>query len=117
MRNMTRQLVYASAVLISAAAAQAEGMATTPEGMTLYTFDNDTAGISTCYDDCAVKWPPYLAVEGATMTDAGWTMVDRTDGTKQWAYDGKPTYLYVDDKAVGDMLGDGIGGVWHEIAE
>ena len=117
MMTLTKRLSLTAAFLLSAAAAHAEGMATTAEGMTLYTFDNDTAGVSTCYDDCAVKWPPYLATEGETMTDAGWTMVDRTDGTKQWAYDGKPTYLFVDDVAAGDVLGDGVGDVWHIIAE
>ena len=86
------------------------------KGMTLYTFDADTAGTSTCYDDCAAKWPPYLGKEGDTMkTD--WTLVDRTDGTKQWAYDGKPLYFFAGDKAAGDMMGDGMGGKWHIIKE
>ena len=39
----------------------------------------------------------------------------RTDGTHQWAYDGKPLYLYDDDDAPGDMEGDGAGGVWHVV--
>ena len=47
----------------------------------------------------------------------GWTLVARTDGTMQWAYDGKPTYFYVGDAAAGDITGDGVGGVWHMIAE
>ena len=116
MMTSTKRLSLTAAFLFTAAAANAGTMATSAEGMTLYTFDNDTAGVSTCYDTCAAKWPPYVATEGATMTE-GWTMVDRTDGTKQWAYDGKPTYLYVDDAAAGDMMGDGVGGVWHIIAE
>ena len=117
MYTFTKRLTLAAAFAMSAVAAHATGELTTAAGMTLYTFDNDTAGVSTCYADCAVKWPPNLAVAGETMADEGWTMVDRTDGTKQWAYDGKPTYLYVDDVASGDMMGDGVGGVWHVIAE
>jgi len=100
----------------SVMAGHAAGMLMDMNGMTLYTYDNDTAGVSTCYDACAAKWPPYLVSEGETMGE-GWTQVDRTDGAKQWAYDGKPVYLYVDDKAAGDMMGDGAGGVWHIIAQ
>lgn len=40
-------------------------------GMTLYTFDADTGGTPTCYDDCATKWPPYLAKEGDAMKEDG----------------------------------------------
>ncbi|TIU59550.1 MAG: hypothetical protein E5W25_32730, partial [Mesorhizobium sp.] len=42
-----------------------------------------------------------------------WTIVDRTDGTKMWAYDGKPVYTFVKDKKAGDVSGDGVAGVWH----
>ena len=42
-----------------------------------------------------------------------WTIVDRTDGAKMWAYEGKPLYLYIDDKQSGDVTGEGKGGVWH----
>jgi|SRR5215207_667118 predicted lipoprotein with Yx(FWY)xxD motif len=85
---------------------------TDAKGMTLYTFDKDEAGKSNCYDDCAVKWPPFPAAADA-MAEGEWTIVERTDGTKQWAYEGKPLYLYVDDKKAGDMAGEGMGGVWH----
>ena len=29
------------------------------------------------------------------------------------AYDGHPLYTFVEDKAPGDIKGDGKGGVWH----
>src|SRR5579871_4774679 len=29
------------------------------QGMTLYTFDKDTQGVSNCYNGCAKAWPPY----------------------------------------------------------
>jgi predicted lipoprotein with Yx(FWY)xxD motif len=86
---------------------------TDANGMTLYTYDKDTAGVSACYDQCAVNWPPYL-VEGDAMAEGEWTIVERTDGSKQWAYDGKPLYLWVNDKAPGDVTGEGKGdGTWH----
>lgn len=89
---------------------------TDADGMTLYTFDNDSGGMSACYDDCAVNWPPLIAAEGA-KADGDYTLVERKDGSMQWAYDGKPLYLWKDDKAPGDMTGDGKGGVWHVAVE
>lgn len=46
-----------------------------------------------------------------------WTLVKRADGTMQWAYDGKPLYFFANDKSKGDMMGDGVDGVWHIIKE
>jgi len=85
---------------------------TDTKGMTLYTFDKDEAGKSNCYDDCATKWPPFAAAADAAA-DGEWTIVERTDGTKMWAYEGKPLYTFFKDKAAGDVTGDGAGGVWH----
>lgn len=85
---------------------------TTVKGMTLYTFDKDKAGASNCYDSCATTWPA-LKADAKAKADGSWTVVDRTDGTKMWAYDGKPLYTYAKDKKAGDMNGEGIGGVWH----
>ena len=85
---------------------------TDEKGMTLYTFDKDEAGKSNCYDQCATNWPPYLAAEG-DQPEAEWTIIDRADGTKQWAYEGKPVYLWVKDTTPGDVTGDMVGEVWH----
>jgi predicted lipoprotein with Yx(FWY)xxD motif len=103
-------------VLLLAGAADAAGMLTAKNGMTLYVFDNDTGGTSSCYDDCAKRWPPYVGKEGAKM-EKGWTLIKRKDGTMQWAYEGKPLYFYADDKKRGDKSGDGKGGVWHIVTE
>lgn len=81
---------------------------TDANGMTLYTFDKDTTGKSSCDGDCAVKWPPFEAAAGATA-EGDWTVVERTDGSMMWAYEGKPLYTYEGDK----KAGDGMGGVWH----
>ncbi|WP_237152528.1 COG4315 family predicted lipoprotein [Oryzibacter oryziterrae] len=85
-------------------------------GMTLYTFDADKDGQSTCYDTCATNWPPYVG-KADEKAAKGWTLVPRTDGAQQWAYDGKPTYTYMADKAAGDAKGDGVEGKWHVIAK
>ena len=80
-------------------------------GMTLYTFKKDEAGTSNCYDDCGVKWPPYLA-EAAAKADGDYTLIERKDGAKQWALKGMPLYFWVKDGKKGDATGDGVGGVW-----
>lgn len=85
---------------------------TDAKGMTLYTFDKDAAGKSTCYDNCAKNWPPFMAKADA-KAEGGWSIVTRTDGSKMWAYDGKPLYTFIKDKKKGDVAGDGVGGVWH----
>jgi predicted lipoprotein with Yx(FWY)xxD motif len=82
------------------------------KGMTLYIFDKDEPNKSNCYDQCAVNWPPLLVKEGETA-EGDWTIVERTDGTRMWAYKGKPLYLWIKDTRPGDITGDGVGGVWH----
>lgn len=86
---------------------------TAPNGMTLYTFDNDAANVSNCYDSCAASWPPYTAPNGAASPGDGFSIVERRDGTRQWAKNGAPLYFWVGDSAPGDTTGDGVGGVWH----
>ncbi|MBE7183997.1 MAG: hypothetical protein INR68_06285 [Methylobacterium mesophilicum] len=85
---------------------------TDAKGMTLYTFDKDKKGMSACYDDCAKKWPPLAAAEGAKEMGE-FTLVKRKDGTMQWAHEGMPLYGWQNDKKPGDVTGDGVGGVWQ----
>jgi predicted lipoprotein with Yx(FWY)xxD motif len=40
-------------------------------------------------------------------------VIVRDDGSRQWAYKGKPLYLWVKDHKPGDTTGDGFRGVWH----
>lgn len=87
---------------------------TTPDGMTVYTFDEDTRGASSCYGECAQEWPPVTAPSSA-QPFGQMSIIERTDGTRQWAYNGMPLYLYHDDTAPGDTEGDGEGGVWHVV--
>lgn len=81
-------------------------------GMTLYTFRNDRPGESTCYDTCAVNWPPLLAVAGEEEAEGGYSVITRTDGLKQWTRDGMPLYYWARDTKEGDTTGDGVNGVW-----
>ncbi|ALO47405.1 hypothetical protein [Pseudohongiella spirulinae] len=81
------------------------------------------AGLVLPYADqsvsCTAVWPPVLASEDARAIGK-WTLVDRADGSRQWAYDGFPLYTSMLDKRPGDVLGGtkissgGDGGVVRE---
>lgn len=90
------------------------GYVTDTKGMTLYTFDKDTASQSTCYDKCAQTWPPYV-VSGTVPTTlpAHIGTTKRTDGSVEYTWNTMPLYYYIGDKKSGDTTGDGVGGVWH----
>jgi predicted lipoprotein with Yx(FWY)xxD motif len=84
---------------------------TDDKGMTLYTLKSDKKEMSSCYDDCAKAWPPFMA-DGKAEASGAYSVVDRKDGMKQWAKDGMPLYFFVKDKKAGDVAGDGVKGVW-----
>lgn len=102
---------YASGAVKEVKTAKGEVLANA-KGMTLYTFDKDKGGVSACYDECAKKWPPLTAAEGA-KEKGEFSLVKRTDGTMQWTHEGMPLYLWQNDKKPGETTGDGVGGVWH----
>jgi predicted lipoprotein with Yx(FWY)xxD motif len=89
------------------------------KGLTLYWFAPDTAARSACYGSCAAYWPP---VKGPATAGPGVTgklsVLTRSDGSVQAAYDGHPLYTYVGDSAPGQANGNGLnlnGGLWHEV--
>jgi predicted lipoprotein with Yx(FWY)xxD motif len=83
-------------------------------GMTLYSFDRDegTPGESSCIDDCALAWPPFLAAAGASPVGE-WTLITRADLSLQWAFRGRPLYRYSRDDVSGAAFGDGTDGQWR----
>jgi predicted lipoprotein with Yx(FWY)xxD motif len=82
------------------------------KGMSLYTFKKDTAGVSNCYDDCAANWPPVIASNGAESNGA-LSLIKRKDGSMQWAFNQMPLYTFANDKAAGDINGQGVFEVWY----
>ncbi len=88
-------------------------------GMTLYVFDPDEQGPSTCYDECADAWPPLVtddAPDAGDGVDAGLLgTVERDDGSTQVTYDGWPLYFWASDAAPGDATGQGVQDVWWVI--
>ena len=92
-------------------------------GRTLYLFEADTTTASTCYDGCAVAWPPLLttgapaAGTGAIASELGTTT--RKDGTVEVTYNGHPLYYYVGDAKAGDTTGQALnqfGAPWYVLA-
>jgi len=123
---MSRKLVLVAAALALAACAQtasltgaapvkaSEGVWVNADGMTLYTFDKDAAGSgkSACNGPCAANWPPLPVAADATAS-GDWSIVTRDDGSKQWAYKGKPLYRWIKDQKPGDRTGDGFNNAWR----
>ena len=120
-----RDLIFAAAMSFAFAAAAFAApptkQATTPKGavltdakgMTLYTFDKDSEGKSACNGPCANNWP-VLKAEASDKADGGYSIITRDDGSRQWAYKGKPLYTFAKDQKPGDITGDGfLNGAWH----
>jgi predicted lipoprotein with Yx(FWY)xxD motif len=109
------------AVISSASAAPPAKTATTTKGptltdargMSLYTFDKDSDGKSACNGPCAANWPALKPDAGDSAGD-NYAVIARDDGSRQWAYKGKPLYTFAKDQKAGDISGDGfLNGAWH----
>ena len=114
--TLSAALLGGCASMGAAPAKVADGVLVGANGMTLYTFDKDTAGSgkSVCNGPCATNWPPLMATE-ADKADGDYAVVTRDDGKKQWALKGKPLYFWAKDAKPGDKTGDGVLGVWHTV--
>jgi predicted lipoprotein with Yx(FWY)xxD motif len=89
-------------------------------GKPLYTYDADgKTGKSTCVDECAKEFTPYLAPAGA-VASGDWSLVDRGGGQKQWAYQGQPLYRYSGEDPAGQPVSGGLSTTgaedpaWHD---
>lgn len=77
------------------------------QGFTLYTFDSDPLGSTTCFGGCLTAWPAlYAAADAKASGDFSIIVRDQNTGVKQWAYKGKPLYFYIGDGAAGDVNGE-----------
>jgi predicted lipoprotein with Yx(FWY)xxD motif len=96
---------------------KANGMLVDSKGMTVYTYDKDTAnsGKSACTGPCAENWIAVKA--GDAQPAAPYSTITREDGTKQLAYKGKPLYTFMKDKKAGDKAGDKVRDAWHVVTD
>ncbi|MBS4212834.1 COG4315 family predicted lipoprotein [Neobacillus rhizophilus] len=86
------------------------------DGMTLYYFAKDKRNTSNCSGECLQNWPAFYSEnldvpEGLNKQD--FSTITRADtGEKQTTYKGFPLYYFVNDKAAGDVNGQGVKDVW-----
>ena len=90
------------------------------EGRTLYLYTKDTQNKpSTCDAVCATTFPPEVAsgtpVAGTGLDTSKLSLLKRTDGTEQLAYNGWPLYRYTKDTKAGDDTGEDVGGIWFVV--
>ncbi|MCR9205443.1 MAG: hypothetical protein NXH75_12745 [Halobacteriovoraceae bacterium] len=83
-------------------------------GLSLYTFDTDQAsGESRCFGGCLRVWPAL--VTESKQVEAPFGITEREPGVFQLMLNDEPLYFFFRDSKEGDILGDGLQGVWHLI--
>ena len=91
------------------------------KGRTLYLFQKDRSGRSSCSGACATNWPPLTAASpkaGSGVRKAEIGTTKRADGRTQVTYHGHPLYRYVGDTKPGATTGEGLnffGGRWYAV--
>jgi len=92
-------------------------------GHTLYLFEKDKRGMSSCYGACAAYWPAVLTGAkpraGAGVRASLLGVTKRADGRRQVTYAGHPLYTFVGDTKPGQTAGEGLtdfGAAWDAIA-
>jgi predicted lipoprotein with Yx(FWY)xxD motif len=93
------------------------------KGMTLYLFQKDKGGKSSCDGACATAWPPLLttgkAMPGSGVKASLLGTTQRSDGSTQVTYNNWPLYYFINDKAPGDTAGqnvDAFGAEWYVLS-
>lgn len=112
--SLTLAILGGCAAMAAAPTKVADGVLVGPNGMTLYTFDKDVVGSgkSVCNGPCATNWPPLMAT-ASDKASGDYSIINRDDGTKQWAVKGKPVYFWSKDSKPGDKTGDGFLKLWQ----
>lgn len=62
-------------------------------------------GTQGCQGECLKTWIPFLA-RAEDQPSGLWTIYDRPDGSRQWAYRGSALYTYSGDRNPGDIAGN-----------
>jgi predicted lipoprotein with Yx(FWY)xxD motif len=82
--------------------------------LTVYMFEGDKGGSSSCSGACASVWPPVTTSGAPTVAgvanSADLSTIKRSDGTTQVTYKGHPLYFFARDKDSGDAYGQGVKG-------
>lgn len=82
-------------------------------GMTLYYYERDTTGkTSNCNGKCVESWVPLPATADAKAV-GDFTVINRNDASKMWAYRYRPLYTSPADKAPGEANGNATTLQWR----
>ncbi|MGG3506396.1 hypothetical protein ABES58_13030 [Paenibacillus lautus] len=84
-------------------------------GRTLYFFTKDAENTNACQGKCIENWPLFYSEDlqiPAELNAADFSVLTRTNGTKQLTYKGWPLYYFAKDMAGGDIKGEAFEGVW-----
>jgi len=89
-------------------------------GLTVYYYSADKphSGKSACTGTCATAWPPLAApvkAPAGVRLPGKLGVITRPNGVRQVTLKGYPLYLYIGDKAPGQVTGNGVGGAWHVV--
>ena len=87
------------------------------KGMSLYYFARDMIGKSNADQSVLQEWPIFYAKDitvDPSLNQKDFSEITRTDGNKQTTYKGWPLYYYSRDKVPGDLMGEGVAGIWFE---
>ena len=82
-----------------------------PSNLPLYVYEPASTGKPTCDSTCEKQWIPLLAPAGERPV-GDWTILERKDGRRQWAFDRYPVYTHLHDKP-DTPVGEADGGLWH----
>ncbi|TLM83281.1 hypothetical protein FDW83_09920 [Pseudarthrobacter sp. NamE2] len=116
--SATSTTTASAAVDLMTASSSAGEIVVDGKGMSVYFFTNDVkdSGTSACTDACLAAWPPVVttsatpAAEGVTGTLG---TINTPDGKMQVTLNGMPLYYFAKDTKPGDVLGQGVNGVWY----
>jgi predicted lipoprotein with Yx(FWY)xxD motif len=93
------------------------------QGRTLYLFERDRKGKSSCTGQCAKFWPPLItgtkARAGAGAKASLLGRMKRADGRMQVTYNHHPLYTFAKDTKRGQTNGEGVdafGAEWYVVS-
>src|SRR5262249_14362368 len=72
------------------------------DGRTLFASDEDQPGMAKCAGECAQEFPALAAARDAKAF-GDWSIVRRSDGSAQWAYQSHPLYTWTKEKVPGEV--------------
>jgi predicted lipoprotein with Yx(FWY)xxD motif len=119
----TSQAAPAKGAVVSTAKTSLGTILVDSRGRTLYLFQKDRNGKSSCAGQCATFWPPLItsgkpiAAGGARASLIG--MTKRSDGRMQVTYNHHPLYTFAKDTKKGQTNGEAFsafGAKWYVVS-